>query len=84
MPAPSPLRRAPAPRVSACAIPAPPEPWVADARRAAAGLHAVPAFLPAAPPTPETDGVHRPRGEGRAVAVAAALAGATVLSMVLR
>lgn len=65
-------------------MPTPPEPWARDARRAAAGLHAVPAFLPAASPTPETDGVHRPRGEARAVAVAAALAGATVLSMVLR
>lgn len=80
MPAPSPLRRTPGPRVSACAlaIPAPPEPWVADARRAAARLHTMPALVA----VPEADGVHRPRGTWRAVALAAVLAGAAVFAWI--
>lgn len=80
MPAPSPLRRAPDPRVSACvlAIPPAPEPWVADARRAAARLHTMPALVA----VPEADGVHRPRGALLAVVWSAVLAGAAVFAWI--
>lgn len=76
------LRSTPGFRVSACvpAIPSPPEPWVSDVRRAAARLHVVPALVT----QPETDGRHRPRGTWPAVALAVGLAGAVVLTGLLR